>query len=156
MAIPFWPDELPKHFEREGFQRTRGDGRLRSKTTTGPGKERLRSRAIVDPFTAKLKVTRAQLRRFDAFLDQDLAGGTLPFLMPDPLGGLPILVKIGEDMPSSVPDHGDNWILALALDKLWTGTIEPGLPVLPAGYAYVTMGGAYVIADGIPVIARVS
>ncbi|WP_437871287.1 hypothetical protein ACSD7O_22190 [Methylorubrum extorquens] len=154
MSPPFWPDDLPRHFEREGFRRTLGDGRLRSRTTTGPGKERRRSRAIVEPFTAQLKVTRAQLLRFDRFLDQDLAGGTLPFIMPDPLGGLPILVKIGEEMPSSVPDRGNNWMLSLSLDKLWTGTIEPGLPDLAPGWAYVTQGGAYVLADGVPVIAR--
>lgn len=156
MALPTWPDDLPRRFDRDGYHRARGDGRQRTKTTTGPGKMRRRSRAIVDPFGGKMTLRTAQVRRFDAFLDQDLAGGALPFLMPDPLGGLPILVQIGEEMPTIAPAAGDWWVLTLSLEKLWTGTIEPGLPDLPANYAYVTQGGAYVLLDGVPVTVRLS
>lgn len=153
--IPAWPDELPRHFERQDYGAELGEGRLRSRPTLGPSKVRRRSRAMPEAITGKMRMRRPQLDRFLAFYRDEIGGGTLPFLFPDPMGGLPILVQWGEAAPKWAAVAGIWWELALALDKLWTGDFEPGLPALPAGYAFVTAAGAYVVQDGRPVIARV-
>ena len=154
--IPDWPAELPQHVDRDGFEHQAPDGRLRSRTSTGPGKSRLRSRAVAEPITCKMRVTGAQLRLFRQFLADDLAGGTVPFTFPDPYGGLRILVQFGENLPRWTPRPGDNWDLLLPLQQLWTGGILIVGVDLPAGYAYVVQDGAPVIHNGLPVIAPVT
>ena len=147
-----WPDALPRRFFRDGYSRQYGDGRLRTPTTTGPGKTRLRSRAVPDPMTGRMEMSGAQLRLFRTFFEVDLARGSLPFIFPDPYGGLPILVQFGEELPKEANVAGDRWSVTLPLERLFTGSLEPGLPALPAGSAYLTYGGAYVILDGRPIV----
>lgn len=153
--IPSWPDELPRHFERQGYAADLGEGRGRSRPTLGPAKMRRRSRAVPEKISGKMRMRRWQLQRFLDFYNDDIGGGVLPFLFPDPMGGLPILVQWGEETPKRANVAGDWWELGLALDKLWTGAFEPGLPALAPGYAFVTSGGAYVVSDGRPVIVGV-
>ena len=154
--IPSWPDTLPRRFDRQGYGGELGDGRLRSRPTLGPSKSRLRSRAAPQPISGKMRMHRDQLLRFLDFYEREIAGGALPFLFPDPMGGLPILVQWGEETPKWLNTAGIWWELALSLEKLWTGDFEPGLVELPAGYAYVTVNGAFVVLDGRPVTARVT
>lgn len=154
--IPAWRDSFPQRFDRPGYQGEAADNRLRTKTSTGPGKSRRRSRAMPEPLSGKMTLRRAVLLDFVEFLADDIKGGATPFLFPDPMEGLPILVRIGDVMPKWTPIAGDFWSLALSLEKLFTGDFEPGLPDLPAGYAYLTNGGAYVLADRVPVIVQVS
>lgn len=143
-----WPDTLPRRFFREGYSRQAGDGRLRTPTTTGPGKTRLRSRAVSDPMTGRMEMTGAQRELFWAFFENDLAKGTQPFVFPDPNGGLPLLVQFGEDLPRESNPSGNLWWVTLPLERLFTGSLQPGLPALPAGAAYLTHEGAYVVLDG--------
>lgn len=150
--IRYWPDALPQRFDRTGYAGRAGDGRLRTKTATGPGKARLRSTAPSESIAGRMTARLEQILIFQNFLYLEIGGGTLPFLFPDPMGGLPILVTIGEDMPQWSNAGGAIWVLQLALEKLSTGTFEPGLPELPAGSAYLTSQGAYVVSGGKPTV----
>ncbi|WP_264047474.1 hypothetical protein [Methylobacterium flocculans] len=151
-----WPETLPQRYLRDRFRAKPNDGRLRTKTSTGPGKSRLRSRAVLKPMSGRLEMSGAQLDLFWAWFENDIRGGSIPFLFPDPHGGLPILVMIGDEMPEESNTAGDRWELSLSLDRLPVGSFEPGLPELPAGYAFLVQDGAYVLVDRVPIIVRVA
>ena len=65
-----WPDTLPQRLFVNGSQEGAADGRLRSKTDTGPGKSRPRSSAMPRPLAGTMRMNGAQL---DILLDADAA-----------------------------------------------------------------------------------
>ena len=147
-----WPDTLPQRFDRPNFRAGAPDGRLRSKTSTGPGKTRRRTRAAPAPIAGTMTMTGAQLLAFRRFVRDTIDGGVDPFIFPDPHGGLPILAQIGEQMPDWGNMAGDRWIVSLSLERLYTGSFEPGLPALTGGKKYLVHNGAYVLIDLVPIV----
>lgn len=126
MVVPSWPAELPQRVLTDGYSEKQRDGRLFSRTSSGPGKVRRRYSSAVLQVTAAMIVTYAQKARFERFWDDETAGGSLPFIMPDqthdglalldggglPIldgGGLPILitanwlVRFGQEAPQVTP-----------------------------------------------------
>lgn len=100
MTVPSWPTELPQRVLRDGYSEKLRDGRMFSRTQSGPGKVRRRYSSAVLPVAAAIIVTYAQKARLERFWTEETAYGSLPFIMPDqthdglPLldgGGLPIL-----------------------------------------------------------------
>lgn len=117
--IPVWPDTLPQHFDRQGFALAEGDGRLKSPTDTGPGKMRRRSTAIADPMQGRMSMRLAQILALRAFLKTDLAKGSLPFWLPDPMGGDPLLVRFADEgLPQYQNVAGDLWTASFKLEVL--------------------------------------
>lgn len=120
MSVPVWPAELPPP-NRSGFSLESGDGRLRSRTDAGPPRFRRRYSATAAPVQLTVDLTRPQLGRFDAFLAEDLAGGSLPFLMPDPLSHGWALLTGGEELLRIEDGTGlliDAWWLVLIGDRM--------------------------------------
>ena len=98
MTVPTWPVTLPQVFDRQGFVMATGDGRLLSKTDTGPGKMRRRSTAMPTPVQGGMTITMVQKDTLIAFVRDDLAGGTLPFNFPEPTGGAgTVLMRYAEE-----------------------------------------------------------
>jgi len=118
MAVPVWPSELPQRVLRDGYSEKLRDGRLFSRTQSGPGKVRRRYSSAVLPVSASTIVTYAQKSRLERFWIEETAYGSLPFIMPDqthdglPLldgGGLPVLD--GGGLPILVTA---NWLVRFA------------------------------------------
>lgn len=100
MAVPSWPAELPQRVLIDGYSEKVRDGRLFSRTQSGPGKVRRRYSSAVLPVSASIIVDYANKSRLERFWSEETIQGSLPFIMPDqthdglPLldgGGLPIL-----------------------------------------------------------------
>jgi hypothetical protein len=92
MATPAWPATLPQRFLVDGYSEKLRDGRILSKTSSGPGKARRRFSSAVLPVTASLHLTNADKARFEQFWYEDTGGGVLAFTIPDQThDGLPIL-----------------------------------------------------------------
>lgn len=75
-----WPASLPQYVNRDGYQSGTGDGRVRSDTDAGIAKLRRRFSAVPRPLSVVMTMTRAQLATFRGFVEDDLKGGTLPFI----------------------------------------------------------------------------
>lgn len=102
--IPYWPSDLPQRFQREGYSRGFADGRLSTAMEAGPPKTRRRFSSAVKPVQVTLDEREDAFARLERFFEEEVAGGTLPFLIPDqtrdalPLmadGGLQLLDEQG-------------------------------------------------------------
>jgi hypothetical protein len=114
-----WPDTLPQYLLVDGNRIDTADGRLKSQPDTGPGKMRRRSSAMPRPLSGTIEVSGAQLDILDAFVDAELAGGTLPFTFPKTHGAGTWLVRFAADgLPSEANIGGDRWQVAMGLEIL--------------------------------------
>jgi hypothetical protein len=93
MSSPQWPEDLPAAPLAEGFQETWPDLTLRSQTDMGPAKTRPRSTAGVGKLLLAYHLTAAQYGVLKNFYQTDLAGGSLRFDMPHPVGGATVACR---------------------------------------------------------------
>lgn len=101
MTHPVWPKQLVK-FERAGWQRQPQDGRRRSQGDAAPPRFRRRFSAVASNISLVLRVSRSNLTTFWRFYDQECAGGSSLFWMPDPsTDGWPMLTSDGQPMLTS-------------------------------------------------------
>lgn len=82
--IPVWPDDLPRFVLVDGFQSSPRGTRLKTAMDIGPGKQRRRGPKIASQ-SSIIDVDSDQRARFERFWDEDVAGGSLPFLIRDHL-----------------------------------------------------------------------
>jgi hypothetical protein len=95
MTVPIYPTELPPP-NRSGFQFELGDGRRRTRPEAGPPRVRRKFSSAADQVALVSDLTRDQYARLARFWRDDTAGGSLPFLMPDPTSnGWPLLSSDG-------------------------------------------------------------
>lgn len=113
-----WPGTLPQEVLADGFMLGTGDGRLRTPTSTGPGKVRRRSSATARPLSCRIRIDAAQKAILEDFVADDLQGGALPFTFPNPVGGPDLLVRFAESLPAYVNQGGDLWMASLDLEVL--------------------------------------
>ncbi len=85
MSLIYWPADLPQQVRQSGFSTQLRDGNQRTKTDAGPGKVRRRFSAAARPLACSVLLDRQQLARFERFHDEEIALGSLPFIMPDPI-----------------------------------------------------------------------
>ena len=78
-----WPASLPRP-DRETWQRTPQEARIKRQATNGPPGYRRRFSAAAHLVTLSLTLTRADAAVFDRFHDEITAQGSLSFWMPDP------------------------------------------------------------------------
>lgn len=92
MVLPVWPHELDPPL-REGYGILRAENRLRRPVEQGPHRQRRKFSAVPSSVPMTLDVSRDERARFDRFYDEEVAEGSLPFLIKDPTThGLPIMV----------------------------------------------------------------
>jgi hypothetical protein len=72
-----WP--LPFEPNKQSYQETAPDNLIRDKNDTGPDNIRRRSRAAVRKLSLPYCLTPEQTDILDAFIQEELAGGALPF-----------------------------------------------------------------------------
>jgi hypothetical protein len=63
-------------------------------------------------------VTTDQIAILEAFIEDDLAGGSLPFTFPDPREGDDLLVRFAGSLPSWSNIDADSWDISLDLEVL--------------------------------------
>jgi hypothetical protein len=98
MTIPTWPTTLPRP-ERQSFQKTWMDGRLKRQTDSGPPGYRRRFSSVAKPVSLSILTSREQQEVFETFYEDETAGGSLPFYMPDPTkDGWPLLDESGRPL----------------------------------------------------------
>jgi hypothetical protein len=123
MAVPVWPSELPQRVLVDGYSEKSRDGRMFSRTSSGPGKLRRRYSSAVLPVTATIIVSYGQKSRLERFVDEETFGGSLPFTMPDQThDGLPLLSGGG------LPLFGDDGLPILITANWLARFSEGGLP----------------------------
>jgi hypothetical protein len=113
---PVWPSELPQRPTQQGFSRGVGDGRLITPMGKGPPKVRRRYSAVVKPIRAVMHLSTDQFYRWERFWEEDTEGGTLPFLIIDPMAhGQPLLVSPGVPLltEAGVPILISSWWLVM-------------------------------------------
>ncbi|GJE00541.1 hypothetical protein [Methylobacterium isbiliense] len=94
--IPVWPADLPQRFRAADSSFGFGDGRLRTPMDAGPPKVRRRFSAVVKPVTLSWRGSEDDVARFERFFEEEIAGGSLPFFLPDPRrDGRPLLTDDG-------------------------------------------------------------
>ncbi|MGO1161741.1 hypothetical protein ACTOV4_07255 [Brucella sp. C7-11G] len=121
MAVASWPTELPRP-NREGYQGSPGEGRLKKRNEAGPPGYRRRTSSIPKYVSMTLDVSRDELARFERFYEDEVADGSLPFFMPDPTTtGWPMLTTDGRILT----DHLDRPLL---LVKTWLCLFGDTLP----------------------------
>src|SRR5262245_60736734 len=86
-----WPSGVPHCITQETFGSGVGNGLLRTDTDTGPPKVRRRFTAVTRPLVGTIVMTYAQLATLEAFIADDLAGGSLPFTISSQRGGADVL-----------------------------------------------------------------
>lgn len=124
MPTPVWPAELPQVLRFPITQR-RQSGKLRSEPDTGPAKVRRRFTARVTEYPgASIQLTGEQKAIFDAFYDDELAGGSLSFSWTDPDTRQPAMLRIKEEPEANMIRPG-----AAQAKRLWE--ISFTLEVLP-------------------------
>jgi len=118
--IPYWPLDLPQRVLADTFSETLADGRLRTAMETGHAKSRRRFSSAPKPVAAAFKVNADQKARLERFWDEEIAGGSLPFLIADQTAdglvlladaGLPLLDDLGRALICTA------WWLVLASDS---------------------------------------
>lgn len=123
MAVPVWPSPpLPSRVLRDGYSEKLRDGRLFSRTQSGPGKVRRRYSSAVLPVSASIIVDYAQKSRLERFVEEEIASGALPFIVPDQThDGLPLLdgsglpILDGGGLPILVTAH---WLVMFSENAL--------------------------------------
>lgn len=115
--MPQWPSSLPDSPRRDGYSKTAAQTAIRTETETGPGKARRRSTAWVSSHDVSFALIGSQKADFEAFYNDDLAGGTFKFDMPHPETGVMIRAEI---MSAPIFTHrgGDAWIVSFSMRVL--------------------------------------
>lgn len=81
--IPYWPSDLPQRVLADSFSEGLADGRLRTAMETGHAKSRRRFSSAPKPVAAGFKISLDEKARLERFWLEEIAGGSLPFLIPD-------------------------------------------------------------------------
>lgn len=113
-----WPSSLPDSFTFESYGEGIADGRLRSQTDTGPGKVRPRSSAMPEPLSGQMVITGAQIETLRTFVKTTLRGGSLPFFFKSQRGGVQILVRFGEELPTWQRHGAGKYLVTMKLEIL--------------------------------------
>ncbi|SFV05988.1 hypothetical protein SAMN02799631_04332 [Methylobacterium sp. 174MFSha1.1] len=128
-----WPAELPQRVLAAGYNESLGDGRLRTRMETGPMKVRRRYSSAPRPVAASFRVSPDGKARIERFWKEEIAGGSLPFWLPDQTHdglvllneqGVPLFDEQGRLLANSA------WWLVMAGDAV------PNFTPLQRGMAY--------------------
>ncbi|UWQ77605.1 hypothetical protein K3725_09740 [Leisingera sp. S132] len=116
MAVSF-PGSLPSLDRLGGLGVAFGDGALRTSMEHGPAKVRPRFTAVPDSYTLfHPAYTGVQVAEFRAFWRVDLAQGSLPVLMVDPLDGLEAPFRLSAARLR--PIGGGKWSITVPAERL--------------------------------------
>lgn len=94
--MPTWPATLPQDAAVDGFSHSPQANKVSFQPDVGPSIDRRRATAKVKLLNITLPpVTAGQVAIFDAFFENDLKDGVLPFDWKDPITGAAASMKFG-------------------------------------------------------------
>ncbi len=115
--VAVWPADLPSDVLRQGYDEACAPVKLRTQMDAGPPKQRRRFTAGVKPLTVVLSLTRAQVATLEAFHDDTLQGGALPFEWTHPRTLATVQFRFVDEPRWSTQSEVD-WRATLALEVL--------------------------------------
>lgn len=80
---PVWPADLPQRLLQDGYSYGFADGRLKTPMEAGPAKMRRRFSSAPRPVAGQFYGSEDDIARLERFWNEETAGGSLPFLIPD-------------------------------------------------------------------------
>lgn len=89
-----WPATLPQSPSVDGYQEQFVDTTIHSQMDVGPPKIRRRTTAGVKKFSLTFDMTGAQVIILEEWFLDELAGGAVPFVFPDPRSGSPVTMRM--------------------------------------------------------------
>tara|TARA_B100000700_G_scaffold189815_1_gene209166 strand:- start:36821 stop:37183 length:363 start_codon:yes stop_codon:yes gene_type:complete len=119
--MPTWPPNLPDRPDASGYSEKPTSQVVRSSMEAGPAKVRRRFTAAPTDMTLRYDLlSREGVDTFEAFFNNDLAGGALAFDFPHPRHGTAVSVRIVGDPPYELTPRGSGrfWTLALKVEVL--------------------------------------
>lgn len=118
-----WPASLPLPL-MSGLSYAPRDQGITTQMQVGPPKRRRRSSADVVDYAAPVQFTGAQVATFRTFFSTTLAGGTLPFDLPDPTTGATVsMMFVGPAVFTPMRAH------EVVDERLWESVLP--LVILP-------------------------
>lgn len=91
--MPVWPTNLPQCPLMDGFTQELPRLSITTEMDAGPAKVRRRFTAGVTKYTLSFILTSTQLSDFQNFFLNETFGGSVPFDMPDPIGGATVQMR---------------------------------------------------------------
>ena len=161
-AIPSWPAALPQTPQRQSWTGGPQDSRATFTPDYGPPIQRRRTTGDTMQYDAVFPQMRGATRAiFEAFWDNDLAGGVLAYSWRDPVSGAPFLWRIagGSGRAWQFASRGaDLHELTMSLVRLpgqpwWAPYVRPGTNEVPRIVA--DWNAAVYGTDGLTVAATV-
>ncbi|WP_069383956.1 hypothetical protein [Halomonas caseinilytica] len=113
--MPTWPASLPQHPLIKEYAETPQSNVIRSQMDVGPAKTRRRSTATTTDAEVVYLLTGPQRQTFLDWLNNDIAGGALPFDWPRPRAGVESVLIKG-DPPYNMEPAGQKWRLSMTLE----------------------------------------
>ncbi|WEO73770.1 hypothetical protein [Agrobacterium vitis] len=114
MTVPIWPDVLPRP-ERDTWQRTTTDPRLKRQNDGAVPSYRRRFSAVARSVTLSILISRAGKAVFDQFYEELTGYGATPFYMPDPTtDSWPLLDDTGKPLLTDTGRPillGEQWLV---------------------------------------------
>jgi hypothetical protein len=114
MTVQIWPAELPRP-ERNTWQRTTTDPRLKRPNDSAVPSYRRRFSAVAKPVSMSILISRAQKAVFDQFYEETTRFGAKPFYMPDPTTDMwPLLDDTGNPIltdDGQIILLGEQWLV---------------------------------------------
>ena len=89
-----WPVGVPSSFEASGFGYDADSGILRTDMDSGPPKVRRRFTSVSKNMKGTIIMTQAQFQLWEYWFEDVIAFGALSFVMPDPVHGSNMTVRI--------------------------------------------------------------
>lgn len=118
-----WPGALPQD-QFLGTTYGRVNNRLRSNMDAGPAKMRRRYTARIKTIDAPLVLTGAELKILEAWYENEIGDGTLPFIWEHPLTDVVVEFRFREELQPFRLDVGGG-----VDDRVWIGTLK--LEIMP-------------------------
>lgn len=97
-----WPATLPAQSDDHSYQETPQPAAIRFEPEVGDPIGRRRSTVQLSTVTFAFVLTAAQVDDFEAFVNDTLASGVLPFTIAHPRKGIPVTAKLTGDPPYQI------------------------------------------------------
>lgn len=121
MAIPIWPESLPKRVLQNGYTESYPNNLMRTEFDSGVPKVRRKSGLVPWPMTVTLLLTREQKETLEDFTTETLDMGALRFSFPHPTkcDNVEVRIKPNSDALFSFTSYSwDRFSVTLQLEVL--------------------------------------
>ena len=118
MTNAVWPTSLPQRPLAQGYSERAAATVIRTAMEAGPPKVRRRYTAGIRRFELQLRLTPSEADTLDAFYDDTMMGGSLPFDWQHPRTGAAVAYRFVEPPAYTPAAGGQLWTASLRLEVL--------------------------------------